>query len=265
VEWYGRATGDFREAFMYRVMSACGLATVCALASNAATAADLGPITKAPPPAPVAYSWTGCHVGAEAGGVFGSSQHIQNDAARPRGMGLALENSFDVTGALVGGTVGCDYQVNSWVIGLENDISWSSAKGSAHLAPPFSPAANVAETNEKWLDTLRLRAGFTWDRWYLYGTGGAAFADVGINLCSPLAVACGSSSKTVTGWTAGVGAEYAFWQNWSAKIEYLHVDLGTTFFPEIQVGNGAYLARDVKLTNEIVRAGVNYKFDWFAR
>jgi opacity protein-like surface antigen len=134
--------------------------------------------------------------------------------------------------------------------------------GTTHLIPPFTPPTNILQTKEKWLDTLRLRAGYTSDRWFLYATGGAAFADVGINLCSPEAVACGSSSKTVTGWTAGVGAEYAFRKNWSAKLEYLHVDLGTTFFPEIVEPNGVYISRDVKLTHEIVRGGVNYKFDW---
>jgi len=227
-------------------------------------AADLGPITKAPP-APVAYSWTGCHAGAVAGGAWGSSQHIEDDTRRPAAFGLPLSNNFDVTGAVLGGTFGCDYQASGWVIGVENDISWTSVRGSGNLIPPLMPSANVFETKEKWLDTLRLRVGFTWDRWFLYGTGGAAFSDVGINLCSPRAVACGSSSQTVTGWTAGVGAEYAFWTNWSAKVEYLHVDLGTTFFPAIAEGSGSYLARDVKLTNEIVRVGVNYKFDWFAR
>ena len=238
---------------------AWGLAMLWQAAAGSAMAADL---TYKAPPAPVAYNWTGCHVGFEAGGAWGSSQHIQDDTRPARGFGLPLSNPFDVSGALIGGTLGCDYQVNSLVIGVENDISWTSIRGSTHLIPPFAPAANVLETNERWLDTLRLRLGYTWDRWFLYGTGGAAFSDVGINLCSPLAVACGSSSHTVTGWTAGIGAEYAFWNHWSAKLEYLHVDLGTTFFPEITEPNGSYLARDVKLTNDVVRAGVNYQFDW---
>jgi outer membrane immunogenic protein len=223
------------------------------------------PVYKAPPPlAPAAVqNWTGCHVGIEGGGAWGSSQHIQTDT-QSGGLGLPLTNEFNVTGGLFGGTVGCDYQLNSWAIGLENDISWTSLKGSGNLIAPFTPTTNLFGTEEHWLDTLRLRLGVTWDRWFLYGTGGAAFSDVGVNLCSLSASACGSSSRTVTGWTAGVGAEYAFWQRWSAKVEYLHVDLGNHFFPEISVANGFYLARDVKLTNDIVRAGVNYKFDWFA-
>jgi outer membrane immunogenic protein len=242
------------------------VAAAAAVFPHISAAADLkAPVYKAPPapPAPIAYSWTGCHAGIVGGGAWGSSQQISDD---PRvSVGLPLTNNFDVSGALVGGTLGCDYQVNRWAIGIENDISWTSLRGSGNLIPPLTPAANLFETNERWLDTLRVRLGYAWDRWFLYGTGGAAFSEVGVNLCSPLALSCGSSSKTVTGWTAGLGAEYAFANNWSAKIEYLHVDLGSTFFPEIVLQNGFYGARDVKLTNEIVRAGVNYKFDWLAR
>ena len=66
----------------------------------------------------------------------------------------------------------------------------------------------------------------------------------------------------VTGWTAGGGVEYAFAGNWSAKLEYLHVDFGSQHFSRIPVGAGSFDARDVTLTNDIVRAGVNYKFGW---
>jgi outer membrane immunogenic protein len=257
------------ESTAKRLLLAGGLAALCHAAAGSAMAADMNvPVYKAPP-APIAYNWTGCHVGIQGGGAWGTSRHTQDDFREVAGFGLPLTNNFNVTGAVIGGTLGCDYQVNNWVIGAENDLSWTNKKGSGNLIPPFTPAANTAETNEKWLDTLRLRVGVAWDRWFVYGTGGAAFSQIGVNICSPLAVTCGSGSHTVTGWTAGAGVEYAFWNNWSVKIAYLYVDLGTSFFPEFQSravagGNSFYLARDVKLTNNIVRAGVNYKFGWFA-
>jgi outer membrane immunogenic protein len=236
-------------------------------------AADLkAPALQAPalkaPPAPIGYNWTGCHVGVQGGGAWGTSRHTQDDF-RVGGFGLPLTDDFNVSGAEIGGTVGCDYQFNNWVIGIENDFSWTNKKGSGNLIPPFSPAANTFETSEKWLDTQRARLGFAWDHWFLYGTGGVAFAQVGVKLCSPLAIGCESSSHTVTGWTAGAGVEYAFWSNWSVKLEYLYVDLGSSFFPEllgplVAGGNGFTIARDVKLTNNIVRAGLDYKFDWFS-
>jgi outer membrane immunogenic protein len=252
---------------MKRSLLACGLAALSHVAAGSAAAADLEAPTYKAAPVPVAYNWSGCHVGIQGGGVWGTSKHTHHDSnpAVAGGFGLPLTNNFDVTGAIFGGTLGCDYQFNNnWVIGIENDLSWSNMKGSSHLIPPFTPAANTSETNEKWLDTLRLRLGVAWDRWFLYGTGGVAFSEVGIRLCSPLAITCGTASHTVTGWTAGAGIEYAFWNNWSVKLEYLYVDLGTTFFPEIHEQNGSFIARDVKLTSNIVRAGLNYKFDWFA-
>lgn len=247
---------------MKLIGSAPAVAALCVIVPCTAFAADLGPITKAPP-APVAYRWSGCHAGIEGGGAWGSSQHIHEDPAQPVGFGLPLTNEFGVSGALVGVTLGCDYQVNRWVIGLENDISWTNLKGSANLIPPLLPPSNLFETSQKWLDTQRVRVGYAFDRWLVYGTGGVAFTEVRIDLTSFLFGTHGSSSQTVLGWTAGVGAEYAFWQNWSAKVEYLHADFGRTFFAEIPVAGGAFLARDVKLTNDIVRAGVNARFDWF--
>ena len=126
-----------------------------------ASAADLKavPILKAPP-APVSYNWTGCHVGVQGGVAWGTSKHTQDDF-RANGFGLALTDDFTVSGSEIGGTVGCDYQINNWVIGVENDISWTNKKGSAHLIPPFLPAANTFETNENWLDTQRARLGFS--------------------------------------------------------------------------------------------------------
>jgi len=234
-----------------------------------ANSADLtAPALKASP-APISYNWSGCHIGVQGGGAWGTSRHTQDDFRDSRRLGFPMTDDFNVSGAEIGGTVGCDYQINNWVIGVENDISWTNKKGSANVLPSFTPVSNTFETNEKWLDTQRARLGFAWDHWFLYGTGGVAFARVGVNLCSPLAISCASTSHTVTGWTAGAGVEYAFWSNWSIKLEYLHVDLGTSFFPELQTpavagGNGVFLASDVKLTNNIVRAGLDYKFDWLS-
>jgi outer membrane immunogenic protein len=122
------------------------------------------------------------------------------------------------------------------------------------------------QTSQTWLDTLRGRIGYAWNRLLIYGTGGAAFANEGILLCDPIAAGCASQSKIVTGWTAGVGAEYIFRDNWSVKFEYLHADFGTqfysrTFTPALFLdGSSFFAARNVTLTNDIVRAGVNYRF-----
>jgi outer membrane immunogenic protein len=248
------------------VSASIGTILVGVVASNAG---DLDVPAPRAPLAPIAYTWSGCHVGVQGGGAWGTSKDTQDDP-RFRGFGFPMTDDFRLSGAEIGGTLGCDYQINNWVIGVENDISWTNKKGSAHLSPPFVPAADTAETNEKWLDTLRARLGLASDRWFMYGTAGVAFAHVGINLCSPFDVGCSSGSQTVRGWTAGAGVEYAFWSRWSVRLEYLYVNLGTSLFPELpaqRIGGGTvfFVARDVQLTNNIVRAGLDYKFDWFSR
>jgi outer membrane immunogenic protein len=71
----------------------------------------------------------------------------------------------------------------------------------------------------------------------------------------------GSVNLTKTGWTAGAGAEYAFNRNWSAKLEYLHVDLGNVSFGSANPRNPAVVTalHSDEVTEDIVRAGVNYK------
>jgi opacity protein-like surface antigen len=34
------------------------------------------------------------------------------------------------------------------------------------------------------------------------------------------------NAETLSGWTIGAGVEWAFYRNWSAKIEYLYTDVG---------------------------------------
>ena len=226
-----------------------------------AGAADL--LLKAPPHAPPTYSWTGCYLGIENGGGWGESRVHAGSSARPALAGLPITNPFDVGGGLFGGTVGCNYQIANVVLGIEDDFSWTNGRGSAHDVPPF----NVRATNsikEDWLDTLRGRVGLTWGRLLVYGTGGAAFANVGLNVCTSLF--CVSDSQTRIGWTAGLGGEWVVWadpaRTFTLKVEYLHADFGTGLFinPPVVVGKSTVVSRNVSLTEDFVRAGVNWKF-----
>jgi len=84
-----------------------------------------------------------------------------------------------------------------------------------------------------------------------YITGGVAFAN------AKLTTAAGASdSNTQIGWTAGLGVEYAFMGNWSAKLEYLYADLG-----KATCGSGTCTTdTDVDIKANIVRVGLNYRF-----
>jgi outer membrane immunogenic protein len=240
-----------------------------AAGSCSAFAADLPPAPQAyaPPPALASplYSWTGCYLGIEGGGAWGQSQHTAVNPPNPVNSGLPITGDFDVSGGLFGGTVGCNYQISNVVVGIENDFSWTNLNGTTNDIPPFNLAAR-SSTNETWLDTLRGRVGVAWDRFFFYGTGGAAFADEGVNVCPP--AGCFTDSQVRTGWTAGVGGEWAVWTvpagTLTFKVEYLHVDLGTARFidPAITLpGGGTVLTRDVRLTDEIFRGGINWKFN----
>jgi outer membrane immunogenic protein len=244
-------------------------ALVAALVSSSAFAADLPPAPRvyAPPPVvpPPIFSWTGCYLGIEGGGSFGQSQHVSVGAVNPTNNGRPITDEFNVNGGLFGGTVGCNYQINNVVVGIENDFSWTNFSGTTNDIPPFNLAAR-SSTNETWLDTLRGRVGVAWDRFFFYGTGGAAFANQGVNVCAP--GGCVSDSQTRTGWTAGVGGEWAVWTapagTLTFKVEYLHVDLGTGRFidPVVMLpGGGNVVTRDVRLTDEIFRGGINWKFN----
>jgi outer membrane immunogenic protein len=113
---------------------------------------------------------------------------------------------------------------------------------------------------------LRGRVGVAWDRFFLYGTGGVAFAGAGVNICAT--PGCVSDSETRTGWVAGVGGEWAAWTvpagTLTFKVEYLYADFGSGRFIDapVPLGGGNVVPRDVKLTNGIFRAGVNWKFNW---
>ena len=232
-----------------------------------ALAADLStPLYKVPPVAPPPFSWTGCYVGVEGGGAWGQSQHVAATAPNPATVGLPITLRFNLAGALAGGTVGCNYQVGNVVLGVENDMSWTNKGASSPDMPPFSLGA-ISSTNEKWIDTLRGRVGWAWDRFLVYGTAGAAFTGVDVGVCSPTAI-CISDSRTRTGWSAGVGGEWAVWSvpagTATLKIEYLHADFGAGLFvsPPIVVGRNTFDSRNVRLTDDIVRAGLNWKFNW---
>ena len=93
----------------------------------------------------------------------------------------------------------------------------------------------------------------------VYVTGGFAFGHGEINgtATTSTLVTAFSNTHDYSGWTVGGGVEWAFYNNWSAKLEYLYINFGDG--PTVPVGT-AFLGASEKLTDNIVRVGVNYKF-----
>ena len=208
---------------------------VLALGVASASAADV-PRRQAPPAkapvyvAPPPYNWTGFYLGINGGGGWGSS-----DFSAPFATG-----SFNTSGGLVGGTLGYNYQVGQGVFGIEGDLDWSNIRGSATCG------ATTCETRNNWLATVRGRLGYAMDRFMPYVTGGVAFGDIKTSIAG-----VGDANESKAGWTIGGGLEAAISGPWTAKIEYLYVDLGN---------GGSVAGSDASFKTNIVRAGLNYRF-----
>ena len=222
-----------------RLLASAGLTLLTAVAAQAA---DMRSRELPPPRAPVLvpfFTWNGFYAGINAGYGFGTSKWTDTVTGVSTG-------GFDINGALIGGTAGYNMQLGGFVLGIEGDIGGSFIKGST--------ASNciTCETSNHWLATLRGRLCYAFDRFLPYVTGGASFGDIKGEVAG-----AGSFSKTAVGWNVGGGLEYAFLNNWSAKLEYLYVDLGTA-----TCGAGCSTTNpfDVTFSTQIVRGGLNYKF-----
>jgi outer membrane immunogenic protein len=218
------------------------LTSVAALtAANAADLAVKAPVYKAPVIIP--FSWTGFYIGANGGGAWGTTDwtYVVN------GSGTANHNT---SGGLAGGTAGYNWQfAPNWVIGIEGDFDWADIKGSTACPnPAFSCQSKISD-----FATLRGRFGYAFDRFLVYGTGGAAWGNDQIQTALPGATF--GTTGTRTGYAAGAGVEWAFSGPWSAKVEYLHYDLGSA---TTTVDNGLLVSSREK--GDLVRAGVNWKF-----
>jgi outer membrane immunogenic protein len=223
---------------MRRILLASA-AAAAVLASMAANAADLSPVpspmvTKAPPFVGAAYNWSGFYVGVNGGGGWGSSRSD-------------LTGRFGTSGGLAGGTVGYNAQVGRWVLGLEGDIDWSNINGNTSLG-----CAAGCSVQNNWLSTVRGRVGYAFGSWLPYVTGGLAVGDVNAS-----AAGFAGMDSTQVGWTAGAGVEYALGGNWTAKLEYLRVNLGRF---DCGLSCGPAASDNISFHDNVVRGGINFRF-----
>ena len=217
------------------------------------------PIYRKAPVASGRNDWSGFYAGIVGGGDWGRSKHIANGSNLNNATDLT--STFHVNGGLLGASAGYNAQfAGMWLFGLEGDMSWSNAGGTAFLAPPFN-TARQAGTKESWLATARVRLGVVpVDRWLAYVTGGVALADVKAQIINPDITF--TESHIRGGWTVGAGAEVALDRNWSAKLEYLHVGLtDTPYFTPQPADDTRNRGGGVPLNQEIVRGGLSYRFN----
>ena len=206
---------------MKTTMRAMILAAAVA-APGAAVAADMGARGPAPYYAQPAsyYNWSGLYAGVNAGYEWG---HVTG-------------SSLDPSGIAGGGQVGYNWQSGQFVFGGETDIQASGADDT------FAPW----KFSNPWFGTLRARAGYAMNNILVYGTLGVAYGDLHGQIPGL------DETKTEFGWAGGLGMEVGFAPNWSAKVEYLYMDLGDRAFSITGMDNG--------LQSSILRFGVNYHF-----
>ena len=208
---------------------------VLALGVTAANAADIQrrtTVTRAEPVyAPAPYNWTGGYIGINGGGAWGDTS-LDGPFAAGSGRNLS--------GGLIGGTVGYNWQMGAAVFGLEADIDW------ARIRDTGTCGSFACETRINWLGTARGRLGYAMGSFMPYVTGGLAVAGIRNTITG-----FGSASDTKAGWTVGAGIEGALANNWTAKLEYLYVDLGHA----ANVGGS-----EAEVRSHLLRVGLNYRF-----
>lgn len=201
-------------------------AAVCAAGATAAQAADLpygsygarAPYTVNQPLN--AYSWAGPYIGGNLGYNWGDTT---NNITKPDGFAGGVQGGYN-------------WQSGAMVFGIEGDLQANGAEDT------FAPW----KFSNPWFGTVRGRVGYSFSNVLFYGTAGLAFGELRGETFGL------SETHGTAGWTAGVGAEFGFAPNWSAKVEYLYVDLSNTRFSITGLPNGYEFG--------LVRAGVNYHF-----
>jgi len=250
-----------------------------------ASAADL-PVKAPAPVLPPPYSWTGFYVGGNIGYSWGNTDStvlIPNLALAGFG---SFTDSLKPDGVIGGVQIGYNWQVDPrWVLGVEADFQGSGQKDSTSFSRSFTlpiiigdfPVTGTGtfshEAKLEWFGTVRGRVGYIlWNNGMVYATGGLAYGRIESSVSAALTLTVGgasatssatfSDSDTKLGWTVGAGVEGQMFasRNWTWKVEYLYMDLGTVDRSFIHPTFGP-VSTSTSLTDNIVRFGINYRFN----
>ena len=212
------------------------------------------------PPVRYAYDWTGIYFGADGGFGWTLPKGTLLDAA-----GTPLTPfSYRVNGPVAGLFVGGNYQINKIVLGVEGDWQWSNLTGNNQILAPlgavgaFPGGPFTISTTVKDYAAVRGRLGFAFDRFLLFGTGGWAWGNPLTSFALVGAAPFVNQGGSSTGWTAGVGVDYAFTESVFGRIEYRYTSLATSGFVSVAT-NSAEDPNHLPIND--LRAGIAYKFD----
>ena len=253
---------------MQKFVRATALSSLLLGTTLAANAADLPPAPPMAPRAPVAYipaapmfSWTGFYIGGNLGGGWSRGNVVDSVF----GVNFNNGNSASFLG---GGQIGGNYQIGSFVIGAEADFDWfannnNSGNGTTVVFGGV-PTVLRASANDRWETTLAARFGYALDHALFYGKAGGGWVGAGnfavTNVGTGASVAV-SNGNTNVGWLVGAGFEYAFTQNWTAKLEYDYLALNNASYNVTVPGLGVVDTFTNGGRNvQTFTVGVNYLF-----
>ncbi|HEY6255120.1 MAG TPA: outer membrane beta-barrel protein [Xanthobacteraceae bacterium] len=266
------------------------LVAIAMSVAGSANAADQAPAYKAPPraKAPATYNWSGPYLGGNAGGIWSNTgadsvsfTTAGVDFAGRQAVGQFPRFDLGAHGFAGGGQIGYNWQfAANGVAGIEADLASTGLNttdtrvfAATHFVGDGPIEANTEAATQKlgWLATVRGRLGVTIldNRLFAFATGGLAYGGVddsvltiGVPNGAAGILVSASSNTSRTGWTIGGGAEYAFLNNWSAKLEYLYYDLGfqtlTLNFAAVPGDAGNTASYRFHDSGNLVRFGLNY-------
>jgi outer membrane immunogenic protein len=250
-------------------------------ATASANAADLPArtYTKAPVMVDPGYNWTGFYAGGNIGYSWGRSSDTSSFTNSAGTTLFTTTGSSNLDGLVGGGQIGYNWQTQNWLWGLEADIQGTGERGTRDLTCPIGlctpapvgalalpgPAVPATLTQQiDWFGTVRARGGIlVTPKVLLYATGGLAYG--GVNSSETIGGFGFSNTDTRVGYTVGAGIEGAIGGNWTARLEYLYLDLGRTsgsFATTIAALGGGTLtsAYSSRVTDNVLRVGLNYRF-----
>jgi outer membrane immunogenic protein len=273
--------------------AAVAIATVFGI--GAASAADLPAriYTKAAAMVDPGYNWSGFYIGGDIGG--GASRQTASTFATPAGFGAPAIGGIGIPGIglaplsqpmnqsrFLGGLYGgYNWQINRWVLGLEADgtflnrnVSNTQELFATFIIPPVDAGPYTTTARSNWLATIRGRVGYTWDKFMLYGTGGAAFTRTNYsatsvpsaNVLPQLNPVNANFSSSKVGFAVGAGAEWMATRNWVVRAEYLYYRFdGSSTATAITAGGcataGCAITTNIgSLEFQTARVGLSYKF-----
>jgi outer membrane immunogenic protein len=256
-----------------------GIALGAIVAATPVLAADLS--FKAPPRAvaPAGFDWSGIYIGGHIGGGWATNDISDPGLGIIGGLlGVPPVQTVDSSGFLGGVQAGWNYQIGRLVLGTEVDFSWADVNGTntanfaAGIGGPGTGISRTLTADTDWIGTSTVRLGYAHDRWMFYSKAGAAFAHTNYTSTwntfgpgAPGVLFTGAGDKTNVGWTVGVGAEWAFWNNVSAKIEYDFMDFGSktvTLNGVIAPGTPGATPLSVGIVNEQTISEVKFGLNW---